>query len=137
MELIRRSSDYALRGLIYITSFPMGKILCLSTIAENVNVSPIFLHKVFQKLCKAGLLVSHRGIRGGFSLAKHPSRITAGEIVEILQGPIALNRCLKEKGTCSRSARCSVRKSLQVLQKEFVNSFYKLTLTKLAKEARF
>jgi Rrf2 family protein len=115
----------------------MGKILSLSTIAENVNVPPVFLHKVFQKLCKAGLLVSHRGIRGGFSLAKHPSRITAGRVVEILQGPIALNRCIKKKSACSRSARCSIRKSLQVLQKEFVNSFYKLTLTKLAKEVKF
>lgn len=137
MEFIKRKSDYALRGLIYMACFPKGEVLYLNLIAKKVKVPPIFLHKLFQKLCQSGVLISRRGIRGGFSLAKNPAKITVKEIVEILQGPILLNRCLGKQYKCYRAEICSFKKRLVVFQKKTVDFFGRMALKDLAKDEKY
>lgn len=136
MEFIRRNSDYALRSLVYMAHFPKRKVFYLNTVAQEREVPPVFLHKIFQKLSKAKLVISHRGIGGGFSLAKDPSRITAKEIIEILQGSLAFNRCLVTRDACSRVSICSVRKNLHSLQHKFIKSLGELTLSDLVREEK-
>lgn len=137
MEFIRRNTDYALRCLTYMACFPKGEIFIVGSVAKEREVSPKFLHKIFQRLTRAGILISHRGVKGGFSIAKDPAKITVRKVVEVLQGPIAFNRCLNEKDTCSRVRVCSVRKNLNIIQKMFIRTLDGLTLRGLAREEKW
>lgn len=134
MEFIRRGTDYALRCLTYMACFPEGEVFIVASVAKKRKVSPKFLHKIFQRLTRAGILASHRGLQGGFSIARDPANITVRNIVEILQGPIAFNRCLNGRDKCDRSRTCSIKKNLDAIQKEFIDALDKLTLKRLAKE---
>lgn len=136
MELIKRSTDYALRSLIYVAGLPKEEVVSLNSIAKHINVSPIFLQKLFQKLCKAGMLSSYRGVQGGFSLAANPSEVKISDIVEILQGPIVLNQCLREGNVCDRSDTCSFHPKLDVLQKDIKDFFNRYTLRDLADDEK-
>lgn len=136
MEFIKRSTDYALRSLIYIAGFPKREVVSLGSLANHVDVPPVFLRKLFQKLRKAGILFSHRGVRGGFSLAVSPSEITVNEAVEILQGPIALNQCLGQGNGCDRSETCSFHLKLDLLQKDIKGFFSRCTLKNLADDEK-
>ena len=65
-----------------------------------------FLAKILQRLSKAGLLRSIRGSNGGFSLRKPAGKITMLEVIEALEGPVAINRCLLRKGECAEDQVC-------------------------------
>src|SRR5512141_1844227 len=93
MELTRKG-EYAIRGIIYLARLPQGKVALISEIAEATEVPPTFLAKIFQSFAKLGLVNSYRGTGGGFTLGRHPSRITLREVVEAVEGPIIPNRCL-------------------------------------------
>ena len=136
MEFIKRASDYAIRSLIYMACFSNGKVFDISSIAKKVSVPPVFLHKIFQKLCKANVLTSHKGVRGGFSLRKSSAKITVKEIIGIVQGPLLLNKCFQGDDLCARLAICSFKKRLNVLQKDFTYFFNKLTLKDLAEDEK-
>ena len=136
MEFIKRNSDYALTSLVYMAGFSKERVFDLRSVAKERNVSVIFLHKIFQKLSKKNIVKSHRGIYGGFSLAMDAEQITAKKIVETIQGPIALNKCLTGRYRCGREKGCVVRRYLARLQKDIAGKLEKLTLKNLALERK-
>ena len=114
--------------------FPKGKVFQVDSIARKRKISPIFLHKIFQKLTRAGILVSRRGVQGGFALAKSPVKISVMNVTEVLQGPVVISRCLNKKHTCKRTKNCSLKKKLNIIQEKYINVLDRLTLKELARE---
>ena len=94
MELTR-AGDYGFLGILYLAKQPEKKVVRLSEISENEDIPEKFLAKIFQSYTRSGLVKSYRGARGGFSMAKSPAKITAKDILECVQGPIYLTRCLR------------------------------------------
>lgn len=82
--------------------------LSTKAVAAKQEIPPVFLTKILKILIKGGLVVSQRGPSGGIMLAKPPSEITLREVVEIVEGPFALNICLSEAGQCTRKPHCKV-----------------------------
>ena len=105
---ITRRGDYAIRGMVYLAGQPAGKVSLLSDMAAATEVSPTLLAKIFQHLNRIGLVNSYRGTGGGFVLGRPAEEISLLSIVEAVEGPIMLNRCLIAKGTCSRDSFCTV-----------------------------
>ena len=64
--------------------------------------------KIFQMLAQAQVVKSHRGVKGGFSLGRPAEEITLREIVEICEGGIALNHCLRKVDPCQDADTCAV-----------------------------
>ena len=89
---LTRGGEYGILGVLYLARQEDGKISVLSEIAKAQEVPPLFLAKVFQALCKAGVVKSRRGVKGGFSLARAACEITIKEVIEAIEGPIDLNR---------------------------------------------
>ncbi len=89
---LTRGGEYGLWGVLYLAHQADGKVNRVSAIAEAQGIPPRFLAKLFQMLAKAGVLKSHRGIRGGFSLARSAADITIRDIIEAIEGPICLCR---------------------------------------------
>ena len=85
-----------------------GPIL-LKDIARRQQVSARYLEHLIITLKTAGLVTSARGARGGFALAKPPSEIRLSEIIQTVEGSIALVECVDDPEVCSRSDLCAAR----------------------------
>ncbi len=107
MLKITIETEYALRCVLCISSKP-DRIFRVSEISENRDIPKSFLAKIMQKLVKAGLIESIRGAKGGFLLAKKPSDITLLDIIEIMEGPILVNKCAIDKDKCDMSDVCTI-----------------------------
>ncbi len=92
----------------------------------------IFLRKIFQALAKKNIVHSHRGISGGFSLAKDPAQIPILRIIETIQGPIVFNECLGRDYHCLKEKTCALRKYLAGAQTDLMRKFQHLTLKSLS-----
>jgi Rrf2 family iron-sulfur cluster assembly transcriptional regulator len=130
---ITRSGEYGLRGLLFLAKQPPEKVTLVSEISKDQKIPETFLAKIFQRLSKAGLLRSARGAKGGFSLGKPASEITMREIVEAIEGPIAVNRCLLRQGECEEEKACSLRQVWEEAQQRFIEILDRTTIEDLVK----
>lgn len=129
---ITRRGDYAIRGMVYLAGQPADKVTLLGDMAAAVEASPAILAKIFQHLNKVGLVSSYRGTGGGFVLGRPAEAITLLEIVEAVEGPIVLNRCLIARGTCSRDSFCPVHPVWGRVQEKMRSMLGEYTLKDLA-----
>ena len=105
---ITRASEYGVLGLLALARRPLGEVVMLETIAAEEDVPVSFLGKIFQSLARAGLVKSSRGSGGGFSLVQEPGLITALLVIEAVEGPMALTRCLDEETGCEHAGGCAL-----------------------------
>ena len=110
MLQITRQTEYAIRGLQDLSRRGGESPVQLKVIAGSCEVSEAFLAKIFQMLAQAGIVKSHRGVKGGFSLGREPGEITLREVVEVCEGGIMLNHCLRKVDPCNQSENCNVSK---------------------------
>lgn len=108
MLQITRQTEYAIRGLQELARRQDQVPVQLKVIAGACEVSEAFLAKIFQMLAQAGIVKSHRGVKGGFSMGRDPGDITLREIVEVCEGGIVLNHCLRKVDPCKDTETCAV-----------------------------
>lgn len=132
---ITKGTDYGILGILYLARQPFERVSLLHEIAREQNVPETYLAKIFQDLTKGGLVRSHRGARGGFSLARPASQITLRQVIETLQGPICINRCLDIREGCSKSDTCPVSTVLRQAQAQLLATLDAATLDMLARES--
>ena len=94
--------------MMYLASRPVGELFSLREVSREQNIPQGFLAKIFQNLVHAGLVVSKQGACGGFGLARPGSQITVAEVMQAIDGPLALNRCVTWPEICERSERCTM-----------------------------
>lgn len=135
MNIVRQNTDYALRALINLAGRYGRDVVSTKVLAEEEDISYQFACKIMQKLQKAKLVRSSMGPRGGFSLSKPPSKVSLLEVIEVVQGPVSLNKCLLTADACKRKPNCGVSKKLAQLQ-EYIESFLKgVTLDEFLKSS--
>ena len=130
---LTRGGEYGIRGVLYLAQQNDGKISMLSAIAKEQDVPPRFLAKIFQALAKAGVVKSHRGAKGGFSLARPASEITIKDVIEAVEGPINLNICLIGPGECDRDTTCPMHPVWLEAQEKMMGVLGKANFAELAK----
>jgi Rrf2 family protein len=97
--------------MIHLAGQPEGTVVSRSLLAEAAEAPESFLSKILQALARAGLIQARRGVGGGFSLSAPGARASLLEVVESIDGPIALNACLTSGGSCHRSAGCAAHQA--------------------------
>jgi Rrf2 family protein len=133
---LTRASDYAIRGVIYMAMQPAGSIVVIPEVAREMDVPVGFLARIFQSLSRIGIVISHRGKKGGYSLARKPEEITLCDVIEAVEGDIRINTCLDGYSECNRMAYCPVRKELAGVQNELLNSLKKTNFAELAAQEK-
>ncbi len=108
MLQITRQTEYAIRGLQELARRQDDTPVQLKVIAGACEVSEAFLAKIFQMLAQSGIVKSHRGVKGGFSMGRDPKDITLREVVEVCEGGIVLNHCLRKVDPCKDADTCAV-----------------------------
>lgn len=129
------SSGYAIHGLSYLAYKGPDAVTYLSEISEYFAIPSSYLAKVFQTLARAGLVVSYRGAKGGYALARPSSEITLRQVIEIFEGPIR-NECSLMRGPCNMEARCNVFRRLAVAQKAYLEALDEHRIEDIADEFR-
>jgi len=105
---ITRETDYAIRCVLHLSKDP-DRVIMVDSIARDKKIPKSFLAKILQKLSKAGIVKSFRGVNGGYQLDKHPSEISLLNIIESIEGPVLMNECAMNKKACDMSDSCSVQ----------------------------
>lgn len=133
---LTRGGEYGIRGVLYLAHQDNGKVSMLSAIAKAQDVPPRFLAKIFQALAKAGIVRSHRGAKGGFSLARPAVEITIKDVIEAIEGPVYLNVCLVGPGECSRDKICPMHRVWEDAQAKMMGVLGQSNFADLVKAER-
>jgi len=136
MDVIRRNTDYGLRAMINLAGRAPREAVSAKVLAQQEEVSYQLICKLLQKLQRAGYIKSLMGPSGGYRMAKLPSEVTLGEIVDLLQGPVKINRCLSDEEACSRQHTCVVSESLKKIQRDLEKYMTTVTLEQLVNEKK-
>ncbi|NMC53705.1 MAG: Rrf2 family transcriptional regulator [Chloroflexi bacterium] len=128
---ITRQADYALRAMLYLSELEPNTRAATSQIAEKKSIPPSFLAKIISQLSIAGLIHTSRGARGGVSLARPAAEISVLEVVEAIDGPLALNECTLNKGACPFGSNCPMRPIWCEAQEELVRRLSQTTFAQV------
>lgn len=109
----------------------------LKSIAERQEISEHYLEQLIAGLRKSGLVKSVRGAQGGYILAKEPGEITVGDVIRVLEGPIAPMDCVNEEETdlCNRAETCVTRGIWQKVKESIDGVLDSITLEDMVQEA--
>ncbi len=104
---ITTKGRYALRLMLDLGSQNTPEMVSLRDVSDRQQISVKYLEQISGALCRAGLLKSGRGVRGGYRLAKSPAEYTVGEILRAAEGSLAPVACLEEEEIpCERAEGC-------------------------------
>ena len=107
MEISRRT-DYGVRVILDLATRPDNEKTSTQDIARRQNIPGPFLAKIISQLAMSGLVITYRGAGGGVRLACPASEISLLDVIEALDGPVKLNRCVIEPSACPRDSHCPV-----------------------------
>lgn len=134
---ISRKAEYALRALVAIARQPKSWQIQELSVRENIPIK--FLEQILLALRHAGLLTSKRGVGGGYTLRKAAGEITIGEVIRILDGPIALVPCAAEAEgepcTCPDRNNCALRLVMTDIRRELSAMLEHRTIEEMLKLA--
>ncbi len=135
MLRISRLTDYGTMILVYLTN--QDNRLCpASDVAMGVHVTQPTVQKLLKMLARARLVDSVRGAGGGYRLARAPESISAAEILDALDGPIAITECSSEESQCELESICQVGNAWQKINKVIRVVLDDVTLADLAHPPR-
>ncbi len=133
MDIIRRNTDYAIRALVHLAENHGDGPVSAAVISEQQCFSYQLACKLMQRLTKAGLVASAMGARGGYVLTRQPSKIGLQEVIEVIQGPLSLSKCLLGRESCCKGNACPIRDKLGELQAQMATFLSGTTLADLVK----
>lgn len=135
MELIRRDTDYAMRLAGRLArEHAKGRAMSARVMSTEHKVPYPLTCKLLQKLTHAGFVESAMGAKGGFRLARSPETIAVSDIVEVIQGPICVNKCADGGFNCPMKCDCGMHPKMIELQKQIHEFLYSLNLSEFVEK---
>ena len=133
---ITQEADYALR-IVYLLA-QRGKLTDSGTISTTVGVTDRFTVKILRKLVQGGLVTSQKGAAGGYQLALQPREISMRNVLETIDGPMCISRCLEDGYECTRTGDqkhcCTFHCIFGKINKNLIEALDKVTLDQVIGE---
>ena len=129
MLRITKITDYGFILLAYMARQEEGMLHNAKDLSASIGIPLPTVSKVLKILTQGGILDSHPGSKGGYSLARESSMISAAEIIEAVEGPVAITDCSGTEG-CER--KCPVSPSWQRVNSAVVGALSELSLADMA-----
>lgn len=135
---ITQEADYGLRVILYLSKLECGAKVDAATISKHEELPLRFLLKLLRKLIAPGIIKSFRGVNGGYSLNKLPEEITMQDVIEAIDGPISVNRCILDPAFCNakKGNNCEVHRALSGVQQSLILQLSKVNFKDL-KEGKY
>jgi Rrf2 family protein len=134
MLKLSKKVDYGLMSLMHLAQRTERSSWSAREISENYDIPLELLAKILQKLVQKGLLVSHAGTHGGYSLSRPAGKISAAEVIEAIEGPLSLTNCVSDDGVCGQFEKCNVKSPLQRLNEIVAQTFRDLTIEEMSRQ---
>ena len=131
MIRITKQTDYGIVLLTHLAANPEHQYNAPELAAEARLPLPM-VSKILKLLARESLLDSHRGVKGGYSLARQPEAISMAEIIAALEGPIAITECISVEGDCSHEPLCPVRSNWRRINQAVRTALAGITLAEMA-----
>ncbi len=126
---ITLESDYALRILTAMAEYE--GVTDAKTISADTSVTLRFTLKILHKLSRGNLVQSYKGVNGGYKLKIGPESITLKQVIELIDGPIAIARCLESEEACSLNcdkSACDYHHIFDIISIDLANKLNKITI---------
>jgi Rrf2 family protein len=140
---LSKKGEYAIRALTEIgleSNLRPNSLIQISTVAQRTNIPEKFLEQILLALRNGGVLKSKRGVEGGYSLAKTPGEITLGEVIRLLDGPLAPIPCVSltayEPCSCPDEESCGLHIAMQQVRDAIAGILDHYTLAQLIGEVQ-
>ena len=131
MLRVSKLTDYA---TVVMTCLAGGDgVLSAQALAERARLEAPTVSKLLKQLAQAGLVVSTRGINGGYRLARLAQEITIADIVTAMEGPIGMTECSAHAGACGHEPHCGVRVNWQRINQAIADALASVTLADMVK----
>jgi len=130
---VGRRVDYAVRALAFLAGQPGGKIVSRAEIEKSQDIPSFYLSKIMKDLVAGGLVQSHVGSKGGFTLAKLATSISIKDVYETVERPLVLMDCL-QRGVeyCSYCSVCTQKSIWEEAQKVLAGFLEKISISDIA-----
>lgn len=127
---LSRLTDYAVVIMAYLAGEPR-MAHSAGEISGQVHIPLPTVSKILKSLTQSGLLVSQRGARGGYHLVRSPRQIALIEIIDALEGPMALTECSCHEQQCVLEADCAIRDQWRGINQRIRDSLSEITLAQM------
>ena len=124
---ITRQADYAVRLVLCLARTDGRKVMTVDEVSKECFIPKSFTAKIFQRLSHAGITSSRRGVRGGFVLARNPRDISLLQVVEAIDGPLEVNRCVIDNTNCDLNATCVIHPVWVDIHRDIIHKLKSVT----------
>jgi Rrf2 family protein len=134
MLRLSKKADYALMAMKHLATHTDAASTSARAIAEEYNIPLELMAKVLQTLARSGLLASHQGTRGGYTLSKVPSSISVADIIQAIDGPLTVTACSTDDEQCEQFNHCNVRDPLWKIKDRIIAALETVSLAEIASD---
>jgi FeS assembly SUF system regulator len=129
MIRITRQTDYGILLLSQMASHPLSDVHTAKNAALQSKIPLPMASKILKALAKGGLLVSQRGVKGGYRLAVAADHISLADVIQALEGPIGITECSFNPGGCEQEGSCPVQSNWQRISLAMRDALDKIPLS--------
>lgn len=129
---VNKLTDYAVLILSHFAQYHEESVFNAHQLADAIGVNPPTVSKILKILLKNHLVLSHRGAQGGYQLAKPLKCISVAEVIEIMEGRLAVTDCNKQPGLCAHEQNCQMRAPWQKINQMVLQVLSNVTLADMA-----
>jgi FeS assembly SUF system regulator len=137
MLRLSKKADYALMAMKHLAITPDLSSTSAREIAEQYDIPIELMAKVLQRLARSGLLTSHQGTRGGYTLARSVAAISVADIIQAIDGPLTVTACSTDDEQCGQFAKCNVRDPLWRIKDRILSALATCSLAEISTEAPY
>jgi FeS assembly SUF system regulator len=130
---ISRLTDYGIVIMAHLADCEDDTIHNARELASQTQLPSPVVSKILKLLTRAGLLISQRGSKGGYNLARPAAEISVVEMITALEGPVGITECTMHPGACAQESSCHVRDPWQRINGAVQAALEDVTLADLAK----
>src|ERR1700730_6372714 len=134
MFKLSKKADYGLIAVKHLATRRGVHACSANEISEEYGISSTLMAKVLQKLARHGVVAAKHGSSGGYQLAKHPSQISARDVISAIDGPVLITSCVTSHGNCDATERCSVKEPLRRVNESILNVLSAVSISQLSED---
>lgn len=134
MFRLSKTTDYGIVLMAQLASSPDRAPQNARELAAAADLPAPMVSKILKALAREGLLVSQRGAKGGYQLARLPETLSVSEMIRVLEGPVALTDCAIGPTLCSHETLCAMREPWQVINHVVERALADVTLADLVRQ---
>ncbi len=131
MLRITKQTDYGIMLLAHLAELPTGHVLSARDASEWSGLSVPMVSKILKLLARAGIVVSHRGVGGGYSLVRPGRDISVADVIAALEGPISMVECAVQPGQCEQETVCPARVNWSRINGELEKTLARIPISEM------